>query len=268
LGHQYTGSGGGGSTPPTAPTWGTPAVTPVSGQVTLKVVAASPTDVIYARYKLKTATGWVAQSESFRRTGSGNIVVTGLTNEALYVFSGYAKAGGLESEWLSPRESTPTAGVLGAYTTLHAELVAALQASAVLASACTDGLPALHVKDGRYLHTDADGLVALLAYGPVVYVPYKPYNFGRFTREHAVGDLGAEVMVVQYFNQSASNSEVTLNSFVEKLKTELVSGCDGTASRWSNRAFNLRVRIGEPSVLTKDAMAWPISLTAGYSEAI
>ncbi len=101
---------GAAQSPPTAPGWsGEP--TAGDGQVTLPVDAALETDVVYARFR-KGSGAWSAENESWKRTGDGNIVITGLTNEDKYEFILYAKAGTLISYWSDPKFATPTAATV------------------------------------------------------------------------------------------------------------------------------------------------------------
>jgi len=107
FGTDYTGELA--TATPTAPTWGA-APTRGDGTVTINVVAANPTDVVYARHAAWSATpAWSAESETFKRTGSGEIVLTGLPNDALRMATVYVKSGGLMSAWLAPRFAIPTA---------------------------------------------------------------------------------------------------------------------------------------------------------------
>lgn len=109
-GTEYTGVYPAAGDIPAAPEWSADP-TPGNGQVTLHFTAAAPADVLYARYREVPAGDWAAESETFKRTGSGSIVITGLTNDTKrYQFSGYTKTLGLTSEWLEPLGATPTAG--------------------------------------------------------------------------------------------------------------------------------------------------------------
>jgi len=80
-----------------------------NGQATLTIVTPNPTDVVYARYR-KGGDGWSDESESLKRTGSGDITVPSLTNEAGYEFIVYVKSAGVTSDWSDPAFATPTAG--------------------------------------------------------------------------------------------------------------------------------------------------------------
>lgn len=104
---EGTGAGGGG-TAPDAPSLG---ATPTAGdgQVILAVTAVNPTDVVYVLYR-SGADGWSAESETFKRTGSGAVTVTGLTNEDGHEFVAYAKSGSLVSLFSDPVFATPSAG--------------------------------------------------------------------------------------------------------------------------------------------------------------
>jgi len=90
-----------------------PSITAAVGgdtEVTLTIDAAAESDVIYARYRT-IGGAWSGESESFKRTGDGDIVVTGLTNETRYQFGAYAKSGVLISEW-DFAAATPSDGVI------------------------------------------------------------------------------------------------------------------------------------------------------------
>lgn len=69
------------------------------GQVTLAVEADDPADVIYARYRSYPNGEWSDESASFRRTGDGDIVVTGLENATKYEFAIYTRDGDATSDW-------------------------------------------------------------------------------------------------------------------------------------------------------------------------
>ena len=77
------------------------------GQAVIHITAPSPTAVIYVRYRLYSDVNWSAESELLKRTGSGNITITGLTNNSVYVFSGYVKESGVESSWLACLNGVP-----------------------------------------------------------------------------------------------------------------------------------------------------------------
>ena len=99
---------GGGSTPPGTPGWASTPRTVGDGQVTLHVVPDSETDVVYARYRRAVpGTGWSAISETFKRTGTGDIVITGLTNDQLYEFALHAKDADLPSYFSRPVYAIP-----------------------------------------------------------------------------------------------------------------------------------------------------------------
>lgn len=90
---------------PSIPTF--TSLTPGDTQVTLNLTAAGATDTIYARYKPWNVQAWSSESETFKRTGSGSITITGLTNEVLYDFAIYAKTGSYTSDWDTDK-ATPT----------------------------------------------------------------------------------------------------------------------------------------------------------------
>ena len=92
---------------------GAPAISSAAsgdGQVTLTFAADSETDVIYARYRLASGGNWSAESETFKRTGSGTITITGLTNNLKdgYWFTGYAKSATVTSDWAQPVQGWAT----------------------------------------------------------------------------------------------------------------------------------------------------------------
>jgi hypothetical protein len=86
------GIGGVGSYDPAGTEPIAPTVTRVvvgDGSITISYIANSETDVIYARYRRnKPSLDWADRSESFKRTGSGDITVTGLSNGQQYEVCG------------------------------------------------------------------------------------------------------------------------------------------------------------------------------------
>ena len=114
-------------------------VTPGDGQISINFTAASPTDTIYARYK--SGATWEAESETFKRTGSGTVTITGLTNSVSYELAGYAKSGGETSDWVFAR-SAPTDGSIDC--TLRDRVYSALSTDgnivAILGSGVTSSL--------------------------------------------------------------------------------------------------------------------------------
>lgn len=98
------------SDPPGAP--GLTSATAGDGQVTLACTAADEADTIYARVRQKYGGAWLAENESFKRTGSGNIVYTGLNVGTVYQASEYAKEGNLTSDWAEPLTFVPNDGSL------------------------------------------------------------------------------------------------------------------------------------------------------------
>lgn len=115
---------------PADPAWG---VAPVrgDGQVMLYVAANDPADVIYARYaKFAANLSWSAESETFKRTGSGAITVTGLDNNSLYAFTVYNKSGVLTSAWIAPTYAMPT-GAQAVIDQVQAAVVAQANALAL-----------------------------------------------------------------------------------------------------------------------------------------
>lgn len=83
---------------PGKPTMGT--LVPISGQVTIPVTAVLPTDEVFARTRIDSVEPWDAENPTFSRIGSGNIVMTGLT-DVRREFGIYAKEpiDDLTSDW-------------------------------------------------------------------------------------------------------------------------------------------------------------------------
>ena len=82
-------------------------------QVTLAVTTDTQSDSIYARYRIVgSGNDWSAESATFSRTGDGDIVITGLTNQIKYEFIIYVFNGGCNSDWSEPMFATPTDGSL------------------------------------------------------------------------------------------------------------------------------------------------------------
>lgn len=77
-------------------------------QVTVTVVAGAESDVVYVRYR-KNIGGiqWAARDETFKRTGSGDIIVTGLSNGTDYMFSLEATDGVAFGDWSEPKTAYP-----------------------------------------------------------------------------------------------------------------------------------------------------------------
>lgn len=92
--------------PPARPTL--VSATPGDTEIVLQVSAANASDVIYARYRTP-AGAWSAESDTFKRTGSGTITLTGLTNEQRYQVAVYTRNDILRSTW-DHAYATPTAG--------------------------------------------------------------------------------------------------------------------------------------------------------------
>jgi len=75
-------------------------ITRVTTTATLTVVASAVTDVLYARYRLSNGdAAWSAESETFKRVGSGTIVLTGLLEDTYYEYAIYNKSFGSVSDW-------------------------------------------------------------------------------------------------------------------------------------------------------------------------
>lgn len=87
-------------------------VTAGDTQLTLTLSAAGSADVIYARYRVFSSGDWSAESETFKRTGSGDITLTGLTNDVRYEVITYAKETGCSSVPSTPGLATPTDGAV------------------------------------------------------------------------------------------------------------------------------------------------------------
>ncbi|MCK9569997.1 discoidin domain-containing protein [Candidatus Pacearchaeota archaeon] len=116
---------------PASPT----ALTATAGdeQVTLTVTAASETDTVYARHKTPTG-DWSDESETFKSTGSDDIVITGLANAQVYDFAVYAKAGNLTSDWLVVRAMPTGATPLSIEAAIRARLIADTTFAGLVAS--------------------------------------------------------------------------------------------------------------------------------------
>lgn len=152
----------------------------------LSIVAAAPTDVIYARHKLKGATTWSAESETFKLTGTGTIVITGLANASRYQFSGYAKAASLESEWLGAREDIPNVGTASSAENAIRALL--LDSAAVLALVSEriypQSAPQKTPKEDQaayivYQRIDTDPTHTMLAAGGLAFVRVQLELYGR-----------------------------------------------------------------------------------------
>lgn len=126
---------------PAAPTWAsTNAVVGGDGTLVLSVVAGAATDVIYARHRRFLSSGaWSAESETFKRTGTGTITITGQTNEQYREVVVYAKAGGVTSDWSEPRYDVPTDGATAVIDRLMDAVVAEIGTMG-LASETTAGV--------------------------------------------------------------------------------------------------------------------------------
>jgi len=82
-------------------------VTSGDTQATVALTANVGTDVLYVRYRTDTSGTWSAESETFKRTGSGDVTVTGLTNGIKYHFIAYSKESGLYSLVSNSESTTP-----------------------------------------------------------------------------------------------------------------------------------------------------------------
>jgi hypothetical protein len=258
FGTDYVGEyAGGGGTAPDAPL--SIGATAGNGQVVVAVVQAHAGDVIQVRYKLKTSAAWVAANISHRRTGSGNVTVSGLVNESTYEFMAYTLAAGLESEWIGPATCAPTAGANKVYTTFKVNLRTALQGSATLAAACTDGLPALHVKLGRYLFSASDDEATLLTSGPLLFLRDVPYTRHPRTRESQQEEMAIALGIVQKIDQTTNQELITESNFVEGLIDELQAGIDGQAALWT-AGWKLEAEIAAPEMLARDQIEHVVTL--------
>ena len=81
-------------------------VTAGDGTLTITITAASESDQVYARYRTRTG-DWSAESGTYKRTGSGTIVISSLTNCMRYQIECYAKKGNLRSDWSEPVYGIP-----------------------------------------------------------------------------------------------------------------------------------------------------------------
>lgn len=97
---------------------GIPLITSSEGgdeEVVLTINAAADDDTVYIRYRPSGSSAWSAESGSLSRTGDGDVIVSGLTNETRYQFAAYVKdvAGADEyySDW-DFSEATPTEGTV------------------------------------------------------------------------------------------------------------------------------------------------------------
>lgn len=89
--------------PPAMPTW---SASPLIGdqQITLYGAVSNTEDVLYIRYKKYGTSVWLGSNS---RTGSGAVVVDGLTNGQPYVFVAYASSAGIYSLPSVPQYGTP-----------------------------------------------------------------------------------------------------------------------------------------------------------------
>ena len=91
---------------PDAPTLDGIAVS--DGAVTLSFTAVSEADIIYARWKRNSPTyPWQDRIETFKRTGSGDITVSGVSNGMEYEFSGQPFDGILYGDFSNTRFAMP-----------------------------------------------------------------------------------------------------------------------------------------------------------------
>jgi hypothetical protein len=110
FGENRVGTHAGGSAPPDPSTWdGDPVAG--DGQISVPILAPTPTSRVYVRVKVRQEVDWEDESEIRSRTGSGNVVVSDdIDNETNYLVTFYTKDGALESEWAGARPCRPTAG--------------------------------------------------------------------------------------------------------------------------------------------------------------
>lgn len=105
-------------------------VTPGNAQVTLNVIPVVETDVVFARVA-PANDPWPAENPTFSRTGTGNIIVTGLTNDILYKVTIYSKVGDITSDWTAPVFFYPTDGSDSLYEQIMDAVVARINAAAL-----------------------------------------------------------------------------------------------------------------------------------------
>lgn len=105
--------------------------TPGDGQVSLAVAAAAGTDVIYGRSMKWPSGSFTEESESVKRTGSGDLVIPSLDNRSTYLLAIYAKSGNLTSDWCvlaAIPDDDAVGSIIGLYVN---EAVATLQTAAI-----------------------------------------------------------------------------------------------------------------------------------------
>jgi hypothetical protein len=96
------------------------AIEGADGQVTLTIDASGVTDEVFVRYRTGTAT-WSAESDTWKRIGDGDVIVTGLTNGTRYYFGIYTKDTNLTSDW-DFGSATPVSAIITP-TDLDTELI-------------------------------------------------------------------------------------------------------------------------------------------------
>lgn len=167
YGVDQTGSYAGDVTVPAAPALSS--ATAGDSAVTLAIAAAVETDVVYARYRTPSG-AWSAESEALALTGSGEIIICGLTNGVSYEFIAYAKSGDVMSVWSAPLSATPNAGEK--YTVEQAirkilvdnQALSAQVGARIYPNACPQGetsdLVIYRIKPGQQIH-DMSGAVGI-----------------------------------------------------------------------------------------------------------
>lgn len=105
------GIGGIGTYDPTGTPPDAPQITNISvndGSIIITYLAANETDIIYARYRRnQPAYGWEDRSETFKRTGSGAITITGVINGIEYELSGQSLVDVCYSDFAGSRFAAP-----------------------------------------------------------------------------------------------------------------------------------------------------------------
>lgn len=214
------------------------------GQVTLTFTADDSADVIYARYRplgSGHSGAWVAESETFKRTGSGTIVVTGLSNFTQYEFSGYAKSGSLTSDWTEPLLAMPSDGTN------------ALSPEEALRKILTDD-------------ADVSALISARLYpGDAPQSAPRPYGvYSRSSADH-IGHMTGY--------SGCANTEINIEWYAESYPAvqtladearKAAAGFSGTVTNGSNSLVVSMVRIGDDS----DGIEFPRDGSSGADHSV